>query len=183
MKIIKFIIEFIIISILLVVMAFNAYNFINIKILGKDISDVNGYSVLEVVSGSMEPTIKKGDLIIINTKNKKYKKNDIVTFYDVNGAFVTHRIVEIKDDEMITKGDANDSNDDPTKLDKIVGKFVYKIPFLGMLFQSFKNPFMLTIIMLIGILFCYLISTDKHGNLKDDINLENTTDLSFIRKW
>lgn len=163
MKIVKIIIESIVVAFLVLTLSYNVYNYTNINFLHNDITTIKGYSVLEVVSGSMEPTIKIGDLIIIDTKDKNYKENDIVTFYDVNGSFVTHRIISIDGDQMITKGDANNSNDEATDMNKIVGKYVRKVPFLGMLFTYLKKPAMLVLILVIGILFCYMVSTDKNG--------------------
>ncbi len=164
MKIVKKVLLIIITILLILLVAFNAYNFFSLKVLKHKLTTVGGYSLLEVVSGSMEPTIHVGDMIIINTKASNYQENDIVTFLDVNGSFVTHRIVSINNEEMITKGDFNNTEDEPTKIDKIVGKYVSRIPGAGKLLSSFKNPFTLVMILIIGLLFCYLISTDKNGN-------------------
>jgi len=57
----------------------------------------------------------------------------------------------------------NDSKDDPTDVDKIVGKYVFKINKMGFLVKSIKNPVTLTIIFIIGIIICIIISTDKDG--------------------
>lgn len=163
---IKRIIKVIVGIVLFVIISFNIYNFINIKVLKNDYTTINGYAMLEVISGSMEPTIKIGDLIIIDTKDKDYKVNDIVTFRDTNGNFVTHRIVELKDNNMmVTKGDYNNSKDEAISMKNIVGKYIKKIAFLGMLLSSFKNPVFLVVILLIGILYCYIISTDDKGRL------------------
>ena len=166
MNILKKIIKGLVGLVLVVVILYNIYNFINIKILKNDFTTVNGYSVLEVISGSMVPTIKIGDLIVIDTNVKKYKVNDIVTFYDVNGSFVTHRIIDIKDNNMmITKGDNNNTQDEAISMDNIVGRYVKKIPFVGMMLTSFKSPVFLVVILAIGILYSYLISTDENGKL------------------
>lgn len=164
MKIVKKVLLIVITILLVLLVAFNAYNFFSLKVLKHKLTTVGGYSLLEVVSGSMEPTIHVGDMIIINTKASNYQENDIVTFLDVNGSFVTHRIVSINEEEMITKGDFNNTEDEPTKIDKIVGKYVSRIPAVGKLLSSLKNPFTLVMILIIGLLFCYLISTDKNGN-------------------
>ena len=164
MKRIKKII-FVILSILLgLVLIFNVYNFISIKVLHKDLATINGYAILEVVSGSMEPTIHKGDMIIINTKAKNYKENDIITFRGKEGEFVTHRIKSIDDKIMVTKGDNNDSDDDATTTSAIVGKYVTKISGAGRVLSSFKNPFAMIMIFIIGLLGCILLSTDSDGN-------------------
>lgn len=161
MKTLKKIIRVIIATIIILIVALNVYNFINLKVLNKDLSTIFGYSTLEVVSGSMKPTIEVGELIVIDTNAKDYKKDDIVTFYDVNGAFVTHRIVSIDEDKMITKGDNNDSKDDATDVDKIVGKYVCKIPVLGAVLSVIQKPVILFLILVIGILYSYLVSTEE----------------------
>lgn len=162
----KFIINFIktiFILLIILLILFNVYNYINVKVLKNDLTTIKGYAILEVVSGSMEPTIKIGDIIVIDTHSPKYEINDIITFYDVNGSFVTHRIVDVNGGKMITKGDNNNSVDQDMDIDYIVGKYIFKIPFLGAFLNIFRNPLYLGLILIIGILFCYLISTDKNG--------------------
>lgn len=165
MKIFKKIITIIISIILLLILSFNIFNFISIKLLGNELPTINGYGVLEVISGSMEPKISIGDMVIIDTKIKDYKVKDIVTFKDINDSFVTHRIVEIKDDEIITRGDANNTIDDAIKKEQIVGRYVYKINGLGALIKSLRSPLTLIMIMIIGIITCVLVSTDSKGNI------------------
>jgi len=61
---------------IIILLTISLYNFVSIKLLKKDLVEVFGYAMLEVVSGSMEPTIGVGDLIIINTNYKNLKKDD-----------------------------------------------------------------------------------------------------------
>lgn len=164
MKIVKRLGIGIVTFVLILLLTFNIYNFINVKILHKDLASFGGYSILEVVTGSMEPTIHIGDFIVINTKETNYQESDIITFYDVDGSFVTHRIVSINENVMVTKGDNNNTEDEPTTTDKIVGKYLFKITGAGKIIASFKSPFMLVMILIIGLLFCIFISTDKEGN-------------------
>lgn len=182
MKTLKKIIRVIIATIIILIVALNVYNFINIKILNKDLSTIFGYSTLEVVSGSMRPTIEVGELIIIDTNEKNYKKDDIVTFYDVNGAFVTHRIVSIDEDEMITKGDNNDSKDGVINTDKIVGKYVCKIPYLGTVLSIIQKPVILALILVIGILYSYLVSTEETKEKKIEQKTKTHTKKLSNRK-
>lgn len=164
MKIIKKIGIAIATLLLVLLLAFNVYNFFCIQILGKDLATINGYGVLEVVTGSMEPTIRIGDLILIDTKAKEYKPEDIITFYDVEGVFVTHRIVSIENGMMITKGDNNNVEDAPLNTDRIIGKYVTKLDGFGRISATLKSPFVMAMILLIGIMVCFLVSTDKDGN-------------------
>ena len=164
MKIIKRFSILLITIIIIALLAFNVYNYFCINILGQDLATINGYAVLEVVSGSMEPTIHIGDLIVIDTKYQDYKNGDIVTFYDVDNSFVTHRIVSIDEEKMITKGDANNTEDEALNIKRIVGVYVTKLNGLGKIITSFKSPFVMGMIFLIGLMVCFLVSTDKSGN-------------------
>lgn len=143
----------------------NIYSVINIKILKKDYASFFGYTLLEVVSGSMEPTIYKGDMIIINTKDKDLNINDIITFKDAEGSFVTHKIISIENDKIITKGDNNNTIDDAINKNSVIGKYAFKIKGAGNILNSFKNPLTLIMILIIGILVCAFLSVDKDGNL------------------
>ena len=161
MKKIKKIIASILFLFLALFLFLNLYNFICLKILKQDLTSLFGYSVLEVVSGSMEPTLQVGDLIVIQTKHYQYQENDIVTFYDVNHSFVTHRIISLEKDQMITKGDNNNTNDEATATKNIVGKYLFKISGLGSVLTAFKNPLVSLMILVIGILVCYFITVEK----------------------
>lgn len=165
MKVVKSILVKLIYAILIILASYNIYNYVCINILKQDLPTINGYGTLEVISGSMEPTIDVGDLIIVNTKYDELKENDIITFYDEKGSFVTHRIIEIKDGEYITKGDNNNSEDQGTiNKDDIVAKYVTRIKGMGKLMAAFKSPITMVLILVIGILVCVLVSTDKEGN-------------------
>ena len=144
---------------IIILLTLSLYNFINIKILKKDLVTVFGYAMLEVISGSMEPTIKVGDLIIINTKEKNYKTNDIITFYDEENSFVTHRIISNKKNKVKTKGDANNTDDGDILKNKIVGKYICKIAFL-------KKPLTIIIVFITTLIICYITSTDKGQELE-----------------
>lgn len=164
MKKVKKILFTIVTVILVILLAYNIYNFIMIKVLKHDVATVNGYTMLEVVSGSMKPAINVGDMIIINTKDKNYKENDIITYYDKNHNLITHRIIKINDTEIVTKGDNNNTEDEAIYSKEIIGKYVTKIANLGIILSSLKSPFTMIMILIIGILICILTSIDKDGN-------------------
>lgn len=91
---------------------------------------VNPYIVL---SGSMEPSIKTGSLCFIDT-NIKYddiKVGDIIA-YKKGTDMITHRVVSITQDGMVTKGDNNDVSDGiSVNGDNYFGKTQFSIPYLG----------------------------------------------------
>ena len=101
-----------------------------------------------------------GLLTQLDTINEAYEDN-----VSENPKFPMGKYTDIAVDgsKMITKGDNNKSNDEDMTIDHIVGKYIYKVPFLGAFLNIFRNPIYLTLILVIGILFSYLISTDKDG--------------------
>lgn len=95
------------------------------------------FQTIAIASGSMEPQIKKGDIVIIDKKNNKkdYKKGQIIA-YKKDENIIVHRIVKkVKlNDSYIyyTKGDANENIDDLLIKEKmIIGKVNHKISYIG----------------------------------------------------
>ena len=100
-------------------------------------AEIFGVSVVKIVSGSMEPSIRDGDYIIIRkTDTAALKEGDIICFYsedsDIKGRLNTHRIVGINEDgSFATKGDAVKYPDETAVCpDRIVGRYEGKIGFL-----------------------------------------------------
>jgi len=83
-----------------------------------------GREVFTVVSGSMEPEVPVGSLVIIKKADPlKIQAGDIIAFRK-NGTVVTHRVVENQSEarQFITKGDANDMEDlEPVSYTGLVG--------------------------------------------------------------
>lgn len=81
-----------------------------------EIPGVFGIKPAVVLSGSMEPAIKPGDLIFIHeTDTGKLKEGDVICYLS-SGKAVTHRIADISEGEggeqrYVTRGDANNTED------------------------------------------------------------------------
>ena len=91
---------------------------------------IGGYSPLIVLTGSMEPKIMEGDLIIVRQiDGAEVKKDDVIAFFDPDGngtSILTHRVIEVIDEDgarsFRTKGDANTGEDRlAVSADKVVG--------------------------------------------------------------
>ena len=114
--------------------------FINCFLIVKGIANKNevpsigGNTPLIVLTGSMDPTIKAGDLIV--TKKiaaKDVKVDDVISFFDPEGngsSIVTHRVIGIEIDEpsgeifFRTQGDNNDIADmTPVSEKNLVGRW------------------------------------------------------------
>ncbi|HGE72703.1 TPA: signal peptidase I [Candidatus Poribacteria bacterium] len=95
-----------------------------------------GYKFFTVDSGSMEPKIRTGSLVMV-MRRKNYNLGDIITF-KVPGSknTVTHRIIDIietnHDIYYKVKGDANKVSDSkPVFIENVIGKVIFAIPYLG----------------------------------------------------
>jgi len=100
-----------------------------------------------VGSGSMQPTMYAGDVVIIaKVPAAAIKPGDVIQFRKEERITVMHRVVEIEETGgskfFITKGDANDEPDtDPVIPENVVGKAVFTIPKIGWLSIAVKQLF------------------------------------------
>lgn len=133
------------------------------RLMGKAPS-LFGYSLYRVSSGSMKPELQIGDVIIVQAcDGATVKKDEIVSFVatsgEMNGKLVTHRVYKAPYKEgsvtyVVTKGDANQSADDPIPASQIQGKLLAKIGFLKALFDFYATPWgLITLILLILLAF------------------------------
>ncbi len=104
-------------------------------------------SIKIVLSGSMEPAIPVGSVVIVKPTVASYKIGDIITFgKDKKGEIpTTHRIVEMRVDNgtmvYVTKGDANNDRDaDEVREDEIIGKVLVDLPYVGYVIALARKP-------------------------------------------
>lgn len=109
--------------------------FIFVSLIGK-VSLLQSYGNIHlrtVVSGSMEPTIPVGSLVVTKEiEEKQVDIGDIITFQS-NDMIVTHRIISVQEGKIYTKGDAN-SEPDQGYIEKNIEKVYVKIPKIGYFF-------------------------------------------------
>ena len=163
-------------SVAVIIIVLAVYNFISAKIFNNKYTNFFGYTFFEVVSGSMSPYIEKSDFIFIDVTDNDYKEKDVVTFESDDGSFITHRIIKITDTAVITKGDANNTIDNPITKDKIIGKVVKIIPNLGVWIDVITTPkvvlaILMTIILITLCVSCF--STEEKKGLKNKKKKEN----------
>ncbi len=101
-----------------------------------------------VISYSMEPTLRVGDVVIVD-KCADIKVGDVVV-YVKGGRLIVHRVIKITEYggelRYLTKGDANAVPDAPSNApftwltrDRIIGKVVFVIPYVGIFRVIFSN--------------------------------------------
>lgn len=143
-----------------------------------------GYSVMNIISRSMEPDIPKNTFILIQRVDPELlKEGDIITFYSsdptIKGLPNTHRIIQIifEDNQklFVTKGDANAIPDlYDVKPEDIIGVYVKNIASLGKLGAVFQNKTFIFILLVVpaAVLFVLeiinLTKTAKNINKVDD---------------
>lgn len=157
------------------------YTFVMTDLLKKDYVNVFGYSYFVVATGSMSGEIEVDDIIFVKLTDK-VKINDIITFKNENGDIITHRLIIKNDDEYITKGDVNNTADDPITKDQIIGKvqLVISPAFIIKCIAIFLIIFiLLALVNFDNIIKKYIIKDDEdYGKLPDDlfINPKNKYD-------
>ncbi len=148
----KKIIYGIVISLLLLIVILNMFSVMDKALFG--------FRVFKVATGSMEPYLKVNDRVLIKESND-YKVNDVVTFIDKNGQYVTHRIIKIDDKEVITKGDSNNTEDEPIVKNNIVGKVILRFKLINFVFYLFSDPISWILLFGIGVFVIILTSKEK----------------------
>ena len=161
MKVLKIIGQFILCLILIFFILLNIFSMNNKSLFG--------FRIYRVISGSMQPALQIGDVIIVK-KSTNYAERDIITYS--NGlTTITHRIIAINNDEVITKGDANEVDDKPINKEQIVGKFFFRISNFS-LFSIIlsKNVIYLIMIFLLVLIFLLVIGDRIIKNLRYQSN-------------
>jgi signal peptidase len=114
-----------------------------------------------VLSGSMEPEIAPGDVVIVDERSTEaIEEGDIITFVRGEGDKpVTHRVVGIEErgDTTVftTKGDANEDVDaQPIPAGNVIGEVSVTIPYIGHVIQFAQRPigFVVLVLLPLGLL-------------------------------
>ena len=96
-----------------------------------------GFRPAFIPSGSMEPHINRGDLVLIGPVSPKDVKVGDIVMYQANPQRVLHRVVDITTAtdgslEFTFKGDNNNTADPlPVSEKQIVGRYIGRVPKLG----------------------------------------------------
>jgi signal peptidase len=105
-----------------------------------------GYKPFIVMSGSMEPTILTGDIVLAReTAAENIAQNDIIAFRTDEKTAVTHRVTEVLTENgsisFLTKGDANTGADaSVVKAESLEGKFLGRISGVGRFALFLQTP-------------------------------------------
>ena len=137
------------------------------------------FKILTVLSGSMEPTIKTGAVVVIKPAND-YNIGDIITFGPNTRTQVpiTHRIYDIKiingSPVYITMGDANNAPDGreiPKK--EVIGKALFSVPYSGYLIAFIKKPIGFVLLLIVPVV---IVLADETKNIIKELKNKKTAD-------
>jgi len=113
------------------------------------------YEVKIVKSGSMEPAIKTGGIVIVKPSDT-YVVGDVIMFGKDTAREIptTHRIAEAREEALgrvfVTKGDANEEVDPQVVPESsVIGKVVFSAPYAGFVFDFARQP--LGFVLLVGV--------------------------------
>lgn len=126
----------------------------------------SGLAVKIVKSGSMEPVIMTGGIVVIHPSTS-YEVGDIITFQS-SGADIptTHRIrstyVEDGKTLFVTKGDANeDADTEPASRDDVIGKVLFTVPYVGFVLDFARRPLGFALLIVLPALLIIIDEAEK----------------------
>ena len=141
------------------------------------------FKVKVVKSGSMEPLIPTGGIVVIRPEIT-YEVGDVITFGKDTKTQIptTHRIVATDGEGHLrtfaTKGDANEEADPvSTRFSDISGKVVFSLPYLGYILDFAKKP--LGFALLVGVP-ALMIIVDEIGKIIKEIKLIKRKKQEFL---
>lgn len=106
----------------------------------------NNITIKIVESGSMEPAISTGSIVIVRPSSV-YNVGDVITFKSFSADVpTTHRIQEKNVENSVTyfttKGDANeDADTNQTPESAVFGKVILAVPYVGFILDFARQPF------------------------------------------
>jgi signal peptidase len=117
--------------------------------------NLGGFRVMVVLSGSMEPAIHTGSVVVVK-REPEYKVGEVITYRFKKDITITHRIKEIKKTKdgkvaaYITKGDANEDEDmQPVLPYRVLGKVLFSVPYTGYAVETVRRPIGFFIVILL----------------------------------
>jgi signal peptidase len=176
---------------MIILLALMVVFFLTSRVKG-DTPTLFGYSVYRVSSGSMEPELMTGDVILDKVVDdaSSLQVGDVITFDGtgkLDGLIVTHKVVVApytdENGELMlqTQGVANEVADEPISGDTVRAIMVCKIPYIDAIYNIFLSAWGL----LIFILLLILIFIDEIINIVkiltgNDTSAEDTEDINTI---
>ena len=147
------------------ILGINIYNWNARSLTGNVLPMPFGYGGAVVLSGSMEPAIAVDELIIVRAEDA-YEAGDVVV-YQSGHMLVVHRIVTLDGETVTTRGDANNTDDNPIELSQVKGRVIAHIPHVGKVIRLLKTP-LATILLIAGAVLTVELPYQKEKEKKEE---------------
>ncbi len=127
-----------------------------------------GWSPVVITSGSMEPLIRPGDVVLTSDPQVTVAPGTVITFEDParQGSLTTHRVVSVQDDGAYrTRGDANRAADStPVPPEAVVGVGRLLVPMVGLPLLWLSGGLLLFVIWLGVTLAATAVAVQRGGH-------------------
>ncbi len=130
-----------------------------------------GYQVQVIATGSMEPELMVGDVILSKVYDgQTLEVGDVITFIgkegSLNGKLVTHKIISIDSQaqKIVTQGVANDTADAPISFEQVQSVLVRNTVVLKFMFNLVKQP--ITFVLLVILPLVIMIGYESYSIVK-----------------
>jgi len=153
------------------------------------VPDFMGYKPFIVLSGSMEPVIMTGDLIV--TKEivpENIAVGDVISFRVDQDVVVSHRVTEIQTEgglSFLTKGDANTGMDATNVLaENIEGVYIWRVAGLGKFAMFLQTPIgmLLFVVSPLCLFIIYdIVSRSRRNKKKSQREAELEAELAALK--
>lgn len=152
------------------------------------VPDFLGYKPFIVLSGSMEPAIHAGDLIITRvTEPEHIAEGDIIAFRADKNVIVTHRVTDVQTGEgltFLTKGDANTGADArAVGAGEMEGIYLCRLAGVGNFAMFLQTPLgmLLFVITPLCLFILYDVASRNRRGKKGDREAELEAELAALR--
>ncbi len=168
--------------ILVVILIVVIYGKLSLTFSNKKYANYFGFTLFEVASGSMRPTLDINDVVLVKISKDNLNPNDIIAFESEND-IITHRIIFIDGNTITVKGDSNNVVDKPIEKEQVIGKVIKTYSKLGVWKKVLMEPKILISIFITLLLFDFALSynvKDKKIDIKE--KKKNKDDDVIIKK-
>lgn len=162
----------------------NTYMIVKSQINPAKAPDLFGIRPFVVLTESMNPITKIGDLTIVKeTKINKLSKNDIIAFKYNEKIKTIARIVKIEKNKIYVKTNLYESQFD-IPIDYIEGRYLFKIPKLGkvvLFFQSISG-YVIFFTIIIVLIMMHIYYNNRRMNIEDYNQEKNIMNKKEVKK-
>ena len=164
---------------LLVIVVLIIYGKLSVTFSDKPFPNYFGHTFFEVASGSMRPTLDINDVILIKIGTDNIKKDDIIAF-EYEKSIITHRVVFIGGDNIVVKGDNNNTIDKPINKNQVIGIMTKKYSKLGLWKKVIMDPKILIALFITLLLFDFALAYNKQETKPNQVKKKNSEDKEKI---